>query len=128
MPQRALNIEPKCFYKWQKAALTPVAAACGAEFDPTTAAELRQLRPLNKQQAQELEILKKPSPFSQRPTHYESLPIHYGALCGLLGAPTLLGAGRYSQRVLRLPTSSVLSGKVRITRLGRGSDQGLWRI
>jgi len=56
---RALNIDPKRIYKWQKEALTPVAAARGAELDPATAAELRQLRAVNRRQAQELEILKK---------------------------------------------------------------------
>ena len=43
---RALNIDPKRIYQWQKQALTPVAVARGAELDPTTAAELRQLRTL----------------------------------------------------------------------------------
>ena len=56
---RALNINPKLLYKWQKEALTPVAAARGAALDPTTAAELRQLRATNRRQAQELDILKK---------------------------------------------------------------------
>ena len=56
---RALNINAKLLYKWQKEALTPVAAARGAELDPATAAELRQLRAANRRQAQELEILKK---------------------------------------------------------------------
>ena len=56
---RALNINPKLLYKWQKEALTPVAAARGAELDPATAAELRQLRALARRQAQELDILKK---------------------------------------------------------------------
>ncbi|MDJ0367612.1 hypothetical protein QMK33_20900 [Hymenobacter sp. H14-R3] len=42
-----------------KAAQTPVAAALGADLDPTTAAELRQLRTLARRQAQELNILKK---------------------------------------------------------------------
>ena len=56
---RALNIEPKRLYKWQKEALTPVAAARGAALDPTTAAELRQLRAANRRQAQALNILKK---------------------------------------------------------------------
>nr|GEV99659.1 hypothetical protein [Tanacetum cinerariifolium] len=56
---RALNISPKLLYKWQKEALTPVAAARGAELDPATAAELRQLRALARRQAQELDILKK---------------------------------------------------------------------
>jgi transposase len=36
-----------------------VAAARGAELDPATAAELRQLRALARRQAQELDILKK---------------------------------------------------------------------
>ena len=56
---RALNMNAKLLYKWQKEALTPVVAARGAELDPTTAAELRQLRAANRRQAQELEILKK---------------------------------------------------------------------
>ena len=55
---RALNTNPKRLYQWQKGALTPVAAAQGATLDP--AAELRQLRAADRQQAQELEILKKP--------------------------------------------------------------------
>jgi len=38
---RALNINVKLLYKWQKEALTPVAAARGVELDPATAAELR---------------------------------------------------------------------------------------
>ena len=38
---RALNINPKLLYKWQQEALTPVAAARGAELDPATATELR---------------------------------------------------------------------------------------
>ena len=59
---RALNIDPKRIYQWQKAAQTPVAAALGAALDPATAAELRQLRALARRQAQELDMLKKPSP------------------------------------------------------------------
>ena len=65
---RALNIDPKRIYQWQKAAQTPVAAALGAALDPATAAELRQLRAVNRRQAQELEILKKAiAIFSQTP-------------------------------------------------------------
>ena len=56
---RALNIDPKRIYQWQKAAQTPVAAALGTALDPDTAAELRQLRAANRRQAQELDILKK---------------------------------------------------------------------
>ena len=56
---RALNIDPKRLYQWQKAAQTPVAAALGAALDPDTSAELRQLRAANRRQAQELGILKK---------------------------------------------------------------------
>ena len=52
---RALNIDPKRIYQWQKAAQTPVAAALGATLAPDTAAELRQLA-LARRQAQELEI------------------------------------------------------------------------
>ena len=51
---RALNIDPKRIYQWQKAAQTPVAAALGAALDPATAAELRQLRALARRQAQEI--------------------------------------------------------------------------
>ena len=62
---RALNIDPKRLYKWQKEALTPVAAARGAELDPATATELRAA---NRRQAQELDILKKAiAIFSQTP-------------------------------------------------------------
>ena len=65
---RALNIDPKRLYRWQKEALAPVAAARGAELDPATAAELRQLRAANRRQAQELDILKKAiAIFSQTP-------------------------------------------------------------
>ena len=53
---RALNIDPKRLCKWQKEALTPVAAARGMELDPATAAELRQLRAANRRQAQALDI------------------------------------------------------------------------
>ena len=56
---RALNIDPKRIYQWQKAAQTPVTAVLGAALDPATAAELRQLRAANRRQAQELNILKK---------------------------------------------------------------------
>ena len=65
---RALNIDPKRIYQWQKATQTPVAAALGAALDPATAAELRQLRALARRQAQELDILKKAiAIFSQTP-------------------------------------------------------------
>ena len=55
---RALHrhIDPTRMYKWPKEALTPVAAARGAELDPATAAELRPLRAANQRQAQEPEI------------------------------------------------------------------------
>ena len=56
---RTLTISAKLLYKWQKEALTPVAAARGAELDPATAAELRQLQALARRQAQELVRLKK---------------------------------------------------------------------
>lgn len=56
---RALTIDPKRIYTWQKEVLTPVAASRGAELAPATAAELRQLRAANRRQAQELEILQK---------------------------------------------------------------------
>ena len=58
---RALSIAPKRIYKWQKEALTPVAAARGADLDPATVAELRHLPAANRRQAQKLEILKKAS-------------------------------------------------------------------
>ena len=53
---RALNIDPKRLYQWQKAVQTPVTAALGTTLDPATAAELRQLRALVRRQAQELDI------------------------------------------------------------------------
>ena len=56
---RALNIDPKRLYQWQKAAQTALAAALGASLDPATAAGLRQLRAANRRQTQELDMLKK---------------------------------------------------------------------
>jgi transposase len=56
---RALNSSPTLLYKWQKEALTPVAAARGADLNLATAAELQQLRALARRQAQELDTLKK---------------------------------------------------------------------
>ena len=53
---RALYIDLKRFYQWQKAAQTPVVAASGIALDPATAAELRAA---NRRQGQELDILKK---------------------------------------------------------------------
>jgi transposase len=60
---RALNIDPKRLYAWQKAVQQPLPA------DPTEAAEVRALRQANKRLAQELEILKKAiAIFSTSPT------------------------------------------------------------
>jgi len=59
---RALSIDPKRIYQWQKAAQTPIAAALGVALDPATAVELHQLRAANRRQAQELGISKKTSP------------------------------------------------------------------
>ena len=65
---RALNIDPKRLYQWQKAAQTPIAATLGVALDSATALELRQLRAANRRQAQELDILKKAiAIFSQTP-------------------------------------------------------------
>ena len=50
---RALNINAKLRYQWQKAAQQPLPA------DPQEAAEVRALRAQVRRQAQELEILKK---------------------------------------------------------------------
>ena len=50
---RALNIDAKRIYAWQKAAQQPLPA------DPQEAAEVRALRAQVRRQAQELEILKK---------------------------------------------------------------------
>ncbi len=60
---RALNMDPKRLYAWQKAAQQPLPA------DPAEAAEVRALRQANKRLAQELEILKKAiAIFSSTPT------------------------------------------------------------
>ena len=50
---RALNIDAKRLYAWQKAAQQPLPA------DPAEAAEVRTLRAANKRLAQEMDILKK---------------------------------------------------------------------
>ncbi|MGI4871145.1 MAG: transposase [Janthinobacterium lividum] len=60
---RALNIDPKRIYQWQREAQAPLPA------DPTEAAEVRQLRAANRRLEQELEILKKAiAIFSTPPT------------------------------------------------------------
>ena len=60
---RALNIDAKRIYAWQKATQPPLPA------DPAEAAEVRALRSANKRLAQELELLKKAiAIFSQSPT------------------------------------------------------------
>ena len=60
---RALNINAKLLYQWQKAAQQPLPAA------PHRAAEVRALRVQVRRQAQELEILKKAiAIFSHLPT------------------------------------------------------------
>ena len=72
---RALNIDPKRLYQWQKAAQTPVAAALGTALDPATAAELRQLRALARRLARELDMLKKAiasACFMRRPSQTET--------------------------------------------------------
>ncbi len=48
---RALTIDPKRLYQWQKASQTPAAAVLGVALDPATALELRQLRAANRRQA-----------------------------------------------------------------------------
>ena len=50
---RALNIDVKRIYAWQKAAQTPLPA------DPAEATEVRALRTANKRLTQELDMLKK---------------------------------------------------------------------
>ena len=50
---RALNLDPKLLYKWQRDAQPALPA------DPVEALEVRQLRATNRRLAQELDILKK---------------------------------------------------------------------
>jgi transposase len=60
---RALTIDPKRLYAWQKAAQQPLPA------DPAEATEVRTLRQANKRLTQKLEILKKAiAIFSTSPT------------------------------------------------------------
>ena len=60
---RALNIDPKRLYAWQKAVQPPLPA------DPAEAAEVRALRAANKRGTQELDMLKKAiAIFSHPPT------------------------------------------------------------
>ena len=59
---RALNIDPKRLYAWQKAAQLPLPA------DPAGAAEVRALRAVNKRGTQKLDILKKAIPVFSHPS------------------------------------------------------------
>ena len=67
---RALNIDAKRIYAWQKAAQAPLPA------DPAEAAEVRALRAANKRLAPELDILKKPSSSSRSLRRHEYAAIH----------------------------------------------------
>ncbi|MGI4872685.1 MAG: transposase [Janthinobacterium lividum] len=68
---RALNVDPKLLYQWQRDAQPALPA------DPAEAVEVRQLRAANWRLAQEVEILKKPSPFFPLPRRrYELLSIY----------------------------------------------------
>ncbi|RZJ89873.1 MAG: hypothetical protein EOO60_09560 [Hymenobacter sp.] len=67
---RALSINAKLLYQWQKAAQQPLPT------DPAEAAEVRALRQANKRLAQELEILKKPSPSFRPPRRREPATIY----------------------------------------------------
>ena len=67
---RALNSNAKRIYTWQKAAQAPLPA------DPAEAAEVRALRTANKWLAQELDILKKPSPSFHIPRPCEQTTIY----------------------------------------------------
>ena len=67
---RALNIDAKRIYAWQKAAQPPVPA------EPTEAAEVRALLAANKRLAQEPDILKMPSSSSRSPQRHEHAAIH----------------------------------------------------
>lgn len=58
-PRRVLNSAPQRLYRWQKEALTPVAAARGAALDPAAAAGLRQRRATGRRPAPEVNVLKK---------------------------------------------------------------------
>ena len=67
---RALNINAKRLYAWQKAVQQPLPT------DPAEAAEVRALRTANKRLAQEPDILKKPSPSFRIPRSHEHAAIH----------------------------------------------------
>lgn len=123
---RALHIDPKRLHKWQKEGLTPVAAARGAELDPATAAELRQLRTANRRQAQELKILKKPSPSFRRHRTNEPLPFHRSAARPLPRTAALPASGGAGQQLLRMTTSSLPKGSTARASLGNGAGQGVW--
>jgi transposase len=113
---RALNISPKLLYKWQQVAQTPRAVAAGASLDPATMAKLRQLRALARRQAQELEILKKPSPanasgaLSRRPATNEPLAFHRPASPTLSGTSPLPGSERTAELLLRVAAAAATGG------------------
>ena len=67
---RALNINAKRLYAWQKAVQQPLPT------DPAEAAEVRALRTANKRLVQEPDILKKPSPSFRIPRSHEHAAIH----------------------------------------------------
>ena len=67
---RVLNIDAKRLCAWQKAAQQPLTS------NPAEAAEVQALRAANKRLAQELDILKKPSPSSRIPPPHKLAALH----------------------------------------------------
>ena len=119
---RALNIRPRLLYAWQKAELTPAAVAAGPTLDPATATELRELRVLNRRQAQELEILEKAIANCSTPTDRmsqyrfsEAQRPHYAVrlLCQVLAVtPSRYYGWRAAQPAARQPPGKGLTQNV----------------
>ena len=91
---RAQNIDPKRIYQWQKVVQTVLAAALVVSLDPATAAELRQLRAINRRQAQELVI--------EESHRQQTLEACYLADAGPMSRYRLTAAGRGHYPVRRL--------------------------
>ena len=93
----ALNLNSKLLCKWQGDAYPALPAA------PAEAAEVQQLHAANRRLAQELEILKKPSPFF-RPARqpHELLSIHGAAVRCLSHAAPLPGVKSRPSSILCL--------------------------
>ena len=134
-PRRAPSVSTlNASIKWQRKALTPVAAARGAALDPATATELRQPRAFARREAQEADSLTKAiarfltkaiARFSAAETPWAATTL--ARRSGTSSRGTCSASAGASQRGGGVAADSATSNQRRAARLAKGAGQGLRR-